>query len=206
MEVLQGISAALSPQLADFKFFKGTAQYRRSFGTGIGYIGLDYSHGTLAIRFGVHIEAVELLKERLFSLSPLKNFPGTISAYSWNMGPSNVWKFSSECTWPITGRDGIGIAATEILEFIGETILPYLAKHQNTEIVRDTLLRFPERSSEWGAFPATIFAIDVSAKQEDWLDADFSHYSNLAKRASKEQQQALELAYAKCKNAMACAS
>ncbi len=146
-DVMQAVPALVGERLPDFQYFKSRRQFQRLFLGGAGYINLDFAKGTMALRFGTRIDTVEQVKQRLFGAQDLENWPTTISVLSWNMGPmSKSWPHPSETTWPITGSDGLQLAAQEIADFVDEVVRPYLDQHQQADLVRETILDSPGRT------------------------------------------------------------
>jgi len=175
-EILQTVSRALSPVLEEFRYYASAGQYRGPFSDGTSYVALSYSKGVFAIRFGVHHDKIESLKHRLFGIATGNppHFPKTISKFSYNMGPrSPLWPYPTETTWPISGSDGLALAAREIRAFVRDTVLPYVLMHREALAIRSTLLNEPGRADGWFPIDATVLAIDFLSRKREWVDEDY---------------------------------
>lgn len=176
-EVVDGVSAALASVLVGFRYYRSKLQFRKLFIDGSSYVGLEYGHATLALRFGVYHRGVEEARARLFDslLSSGVALSPTISKFSYNMGPNSPhWKHSVEATWPITGSEGLERASHEIVDFVNDVVLPYVTLHQDPAMIRDTLLTAPGHTDQRGAQEGTtVFAIDHLLGRRDWLEEDY---------------------------------
>ena len=175
-EILATASRTLSTLLRDFRYYASFGQFRGPFDDGTSYVTLSYAKGVLALRFGVHHNRVESLKQRLFGIAIGKpqHFPTTISKFSYNMGPrSPHWPYPTEATWPISGTEGLALATNEIKAFVQETVLPYVLMHREPLAIRSTLLNEPGRADGWFPVDATIFAIDFLCRQREWVGDDY---------------------------------
>jgi hypothetical protein len=187
-EVLSGVFDRLRDRLPDFRYFRSHHHFRRPFAGGTSFIGLDYAHGSLALRFGVRHEGIEATRVRLFEpkWTPPKLSPTTISKFSINMGPSSPhWTYPTETTWPISGSEGLERASPEIAAFIDEVVLPYVTAHQDPATIRDTLLNHPGHADQWVWDGVLVFSLDCFLRRRDWLDADHERL-----RAHRQVQQA----------------
>lgn len=182
-EILGRLSEAVGKGLTHFRYFKSFAHFRSPFAEGISYIGFDYAHGTVSLRFGVRHDRIERVKRRLFrsDSQPLSHYSRTISMYSVNMGPSSPhWKHPTPATWPISGSEGLQRAAGEVAVFVKEVAEPYVVLHQDPSAIRDTLLNAPGRADQT-AIECQTFAVDYLLRRRDWLEED---YEQLQKRYS----------------------
>jgi len=196
-DILNALSAALAAALPSFRYFKSYAHFRHPFIEGISYIDLDYSKGTVALRFGVRHNRVEALKSRLFeSARPAANhYTRTISKYSYNMGPGSPhWRYPTEPTWPVSGSEGLTIATSEIVEFVEQVAVPYVSTHQDPLNIRGTLVTEPGRSDGW-AVDATIFAVDFLLRRKDWLEEDLRILQKRYAQYDRPNKESLEIRY-----------
>jgi hypothetical protein len=174
-EICDDLGQRLRPAVPGFEYYRSRRHFRRPFRNGIQLITLEYSHGSLSIRFGVQHGGIEQAKARLFPSGWVGNpFSPTISKWSFNMGPEHYrsWRHSSETTWPISGSEGLERAIPEIMRFLSCVALPYVLAHQEPDKIRDTLLSSPGRYDQGVIFNA-VFSIDWLLRRRDWLDEDY---------------------------------
>jgi len=192
-EVVDGVSAALASVLVGFRYYRSKSQFRKLFVDGSSYVGLEYGHATLALRFGVYHRGVEEARARLFDslLSSGVVLSSTISKFSYNMGPESPhWKHPVKATWPITGSEGLERASHEIADFVNEVVLPYVTLHQDPSMIRNTLLTAPGHTDQGVLDGTTVFAIDHLLGRRDWLEGDY-HRLREQRRALIAQTTAL---------------
>ena len=192
-EIMDAISTAMSKAFPQFRYFKTAQQFRQKFAGGMAFIGVDYARSTVALRFGLRIDSVERIKAQAFGVhSPADDpHPRTISKYSYNMGPkSPFWPYPTETTWPVSGSDGLQLAAAEIVEFADEAVLPYLSRHEDPMAIRDTFLNNPGYADNAFSNDEAVFAIDMLSRRRDWLDSDLklfeSRYASYAQSIRDE--------------------
>jgi hypothetical protein len=201
--ILRSIPAALERALPDFRYMSSMAQYRRPFEGGTSYIILGVSKMVLTLEFGTNIDAVEDIRKHLFSCTQVKNSPNTIWLRTGSMGlDSTRWRQPEHAIWPITGSEGLQLAGPEIAAVVEDIVLPYLARHEHPEHVRETLLNHPGNASGAHLYRAVSFAIDVLRGRMDWLEDDFAHYRALLPSHGAEAHSTLEERYNLAKEAI----
>jgi hypothetical protein len=174
--IYSALAGALREHLVHFQFIKKHARLVRDFEGGRSFIGLEFAHKVVHLRFGAALDHVEKIKAVLFAESAGDVRSPTISAFSANIGPASPhWPCPVKAAWPILGTDGLTKACREIVGFTHTYVLPYLKEHEDPLRVRHTLLATPGKALVV-APTQTVFAIDHLAHNREWLEADYATF------------------------------
>ncbi len=200
-QVANQLGDSLSSLLPDFKYQKTKRRFYKPIRDGYCYLQFEFSRYSIALRFGVSHERIAKLWENLFDFEyNTVHFVAQISQYSLNMGPDSWhWPYRICPHWIIPRSEGVRRVSDEMAAFIKEIVLPYLVRHEDPALIRDTMLHQPGHADGSEASRRrTVFAIDHLLRRRDWLEQDHhalreQHLARVAAEAAKADRPPLGL-------------
>lgn len=191
-EIKAFIKKTLARTLPHYTYSKDQDCFSRPFEQGHAFVGAICTPRmrTLSLSFGICHEQIERIKTVLMGAPPSGVIRSTLWFNTYNIGPRSwYWKYPTDLTWPVSGEDGLKLAASDLVDFVTTGLPPYLERHQDPAEIRSTLL-----SPRPPAFPldreATILSIDVLLEQPQWLQGDYAilmeHARKLAAKNAEE--------------------
>lgn len=192
-EINAFVKKTLTRALPHYVYFKDQDCFRRPFEQGHAFVGALCTPRmrTLSVSFGICHERIERIKSVLMGAPPSGVMRPTLWFNTYNVSPRSwYWKYPTDLTWPVSGEDGLKLAASELVDFVTTGLPPYLERHEDPAEIRTTLL-----SPRPPAFPmdreATILSIDVLLEQPQWLQQDYTvlmeHAQGLAAKVAEGQ-------------------
>jgi hypothetical protein len=198
-EIFAGLTAAVAPELPEYKYLKSRAQFEKSFPWGMSYVSLHRGRGIAYLSFGVTHDKIEQAETSLFgqrsALAKRGEHPKTLLASSLNINPrSHYWPHVIDASWLILGEDGIRLASIGAATFARDVVVPFIDRNQTPGRIRDTLLSVQGRIASMR--PArTVFAIDYQERRRDWLEADLALFEERFQEFSRENREKLQSEY-----------
>lgn len=198
-EILAALSAAITPELPGYKYFKSRAQFTKPSTEGMSYVSLHRGRGIAYLSFGVTHAAIVGIEQSLFGprsvVAQRVEYPQTLLVLSMNISPrSHYWPHVIDASWLILGEDGIRLASSEAGTFVREVVVPFIVHNRTPERIRDTLLSIPGQIASMRS-AQTVFAIDHLERRRDWLDADLAVFEERYSGYSQENREKLQCEY-----------